>query len=736
MDTQQFKQALLSSGLFNQLSDSEATALIPRFETVTLPAGSTIVRQGEQGDIVYFIGRGEVNVYVDNGQAVLLNSIQAGGYFGEIALLVDIPRTTSVISQTDVTLYTLQRTGFLNLFVLYPDMLQQLYLKAKARLEKIQQVQLLQQYFQLDKDDLEQLQGKCAFLSLPAGKRLYNQGDDADAMYLIAHGRVRLCANAGSDIEKSLYELGAGQVVGQFSMLTDEPRSCTAYATRQTELVQINKAVFEQLMIAHPKMILTITQAVVRRHKEMLGQHQTKQTNIVLIPLQPDTPTSTFCQQLVEAMSLYGKVMHLNPEHVEQHLPYKKVALIPFEHPLNNIISTWLGEQENHYEHIIYEAENELSPWTKRCIQTADRIILLSEANASNQPGEIDRFITKVNSQAQVDLALLQDNVPFPRNTKKWLDARTISAHYHLIPGNKTHLGRMARRLTNNAIGLVLGGGGARGFAHVGVWRAIKETGLELDAIGGSSMGALIGAMFVTGHDDKAIIAMSEEYRFPKGLMDYTFPTTAILKGHILTEWLQKVHKGIDLEDLWIPFFTVSSNLSRLSQKVHCRGPLWKAVRASMAIPTLFPPLCDEGEILVDGGIMNNMPIDIMQNYCTYTIAVSVTPVSEPRTDFDFTPSLSGWRVLWSRLNPFETKIKVPSLSSILLRSLDVNSASKMRQLEQQADLLIRLPVKEFTLLDFERYREIIECGYEHSKSTLSEYQGRGNCRADVDIQT
>jgi NTE family protein/lysophospholipid hydrolase len=306
----------------------------------------------------------------------------------------------------------------------------------------------------------------------------------------------------------------------------------------------------------------------------------------------------------------------------------------------------------------------------------------------------------------------------YPTGTRKWLEPRDVDAHYHVQLGNALLFRRMARRLTDNAVGLVLSGGGARGFAHVGAFRAIDEANLEIDVIGCSSMGALLGALFATGHNSEDIIAIAKKHEFPKGLMDYTFPHTALVKSQALTEWLQDTYVGIDVEDLWQPFFSVSANLTQASQVVHTQGPLWEAVRASMAIPAVFSPLCRRGEILVDGGIMNNLPIDVMRDFCAngQIIALNASPEKEPDTDFDFTPSISGWKILWSKLNVFAQATKIPSLAEIVLRTMEVNSASKAKQSQQEADVFIQMATQKFGLLDFAEFHEIIECGYESSK--------------------
>lgn len=189
---------------------------------------------------------------------------------------------------------------------------------------------------------------------------------------------------------------------------------------------------------------------------------------------------------------------------------------------------------------------------------------------------------------------------------------------------------------------------------------------------------------------------------------------------------LQEVFGEICIEDLWRPYFCVSSNLTRAEAVIHQRGELWEAVRASIAIPGIFTPILHNSDVLVDGGALNNFPVDVMVDLCEGgpVIGSNVSPLFEGRRRYEFGPSISGWRVLWSRVNPFSSAMRVPSLLGSLMRAQEIRSVSGLRRAESLAALVIRPDVSAFGILDFAAYEPIIEIGYEVARRDLSAWPG------------
>jgi predicted acylesterase/phospholipase RssA len=257
--------------------------------------------------------------------------------------------------------------------------------------------------------------------------------------------------------------------------------------------------------------------------------------------------------------------------------------------------------------------------------------------------------------------------------------------------------------------------------------RALEEAGVRIDVIGGTSMGALVGGSYAIDHGYAEMVDYAKNSSSRKQLIDLTLPLTSFSASRKVTKLYQHMFGDIQIEDLWRPYFCVSSNLTRAEPMIHSEGSLWAAVRASSAIPAIFAPVQhSNGDVLVDGGVMNNLPIDVMRQRrdVGHVIGINVIPAREKMRNYCFGPSISGWDILWRRINPFAQKLRAPSLFGSLMRTVEINDAYRMKPPTFQcvADLLIQLPLEQFRTLDFDSYAAIIECGYQATQQFISSH--------------
>jgi predicted acylesterase/phospholipase RssA len=270
-------------------------------------------------------------------------------------------------------------------------------------------------------------------------------------------------------------------------------------------------------------------------------------------------------------------------------------------------------------------------------------------------------------------------------------------------------------------VGVVLGGGGARGFAHLGVLRALAEAGVPIDWVGGTSIGAVVAALAARRLAPDASLALCRE-RFAS-LRDPTFPLVSLLAGRRIRDQLDLAFGAAAIEDLPLPYLCVSTNLSRATQTVHERGPLVRAIRASVSLPGILPPVSLGTDLHVDGALVNNLPIDVMATKPEIgtVIAVDVSPEVEMRAPANFQSELSGWRVLWQRLGPRASRIELPTIMNVLTRSALVASiySARERHAAEAASLYLRVPVTDLRLLAFERVDEIARRGYESTREAI-----------------
>jgi predicted acylesterase/phospholipase RssA len=272
-------------------------------------------------------------------------------------------------------------------------------------------------------------------------------------------------------------------------------------------------------------------------------------------------------------------------------------------------------------------------------------------------------------------------------------------------------------------VALVLGGGGARGLAHIGALKAIRELGIPIDLIGGTSSGALIAGALAKGLDCETLHRQVREQLSAGSLLDFTLPFISLVSGRRISRILEYAFADLLIEDLWLSYFCVSSNLSRARIVVHRRGLLRRAVRASISLPGILPPVVQDRDLLVDGGLMNKLPVDVMRPFCNggKVLAVSVSTVGGVEATHAFGEHLSGWGVLCRRLNPFRPRTEGPNIASILLCSTLVNSGRAQEALEREADLCVHVPPAPIGLFDFKSLDAMVEAGY---RATLKQLEG------------
>jgi predicted acylesterase/phospholipase RssA len=289
---------------------------------------------------------------------------------------------------------------------------------------------------------------------------------------------------------------------------------------------------------------------------------------------------------------------------------------------------------------------------------------------------------------------------------------------------------RLARRISGRTVGLVLGGGGARGFAHIGALRAFAEAGIDIDAIGGTSIGSVIAGGYALGLSPDDLQGLARAFASKKQLLDRTLPIVALMKGRKLTALYQRVYGDVRLEDLWTPCFAVSTDLTRARMVLHTDGPLWHAARASTAVPAIFPPIIADGhDVLVDGNVMNNMPLDVMRGWCEggTVIGINPMPIDSRVREYRCGPSVSGWEALRGRWHLFGSKTRAPGIFGAVMRATEVNSANRMRQpaFRALADLLIEPPLGDYPIMEYGAYAPIIEAGYQAAQKSIAAWRER-----------
>ncbi len=716
--------------LFHDLSPQAEQALAAGLTEIHLAEGDRLCRQGEPGDSMFVLISGRLRVERTDGPGqanMALDDLTPGMTVGEMALLTGRPRSATVLASAESRLVCLSAQAFDDLNRANPAVVHGLLEAVVPRMRRTQLAGVLTRIFgAMEVSALHELQERLEWISLSSGDVLCRQGEVGDSMFILVNGRLSIDVAFADDSHRIVGEVSPGETVGEFALLTDEVRTATVYAIRESNVVRFTRQLFEEMIEDFPHVMLAITRSMVRRRQRTLrfsSANLETALTFALIPTAADVPTQAFGMQLAELLGQSGEVLYLNAQRFDEFYGKPGASQIPRDNHAAISVAGWLSEQESRYRFILFEADPAWTPWSQRCVHQSDRVLLLGQAGSSPALSKLERDLDPMPQPGQVELVLLHaPDARQPAGTAAWLAGRSVRTHHHVRLGNGDDFGRLGRRLQGKAVGLVLGGGGARGFAHIGAIKALEEAGIRPDLIGGTSMGGLVGGLCATDHTYQDMIEMAKRFASPKSMYDYTLPFASIFASAKVSTVLRGFFGGVAIEDLWRPFFCVSTNLTKAESFIHTNGFLRQAVRASTSIPGIFAPIVYNGDVLVDGGIMNNFPIDIMRTQVEggLVIAVEASPRKEHLRNYDFGDSISGWRVLASRLNPFRPSMRVPSIFTTLLRATEVNSAFHAQFAYADADLVIEPPIAKFRTMEFGSYAEIIETGYHATKERLA----------------
>jgi predicted acylesterase/phospholipase RssA/CRP-like cAMP-binding protein len=722
---------LASVELLQDLDEPSRRALACELEVVRLAAGDAVVRQGEDADSFFVILDGRLSVALDHAarQEQRLAELGAGEIVGEVALIAGGKRSATVRALEPSTLGRLSAAGLERLLTRHPALGSRLADLVSRRLRQAQlAAQLARLFDSADAATLAEIESAAEWVTLSAGEMLFQQGDPADAAYLVVAGRLRVVTRDPE--QRVVGEVGRGEMVGEMALLEGVPRMASVLASRDTQLARFARSEFEALIERHPKAMLGVTRTVLRRARApavQLRRQLGQPLSIAILPSDPSLATDRFISQLLDALQRFGSAIRLNAQTVDALLGKRGIANCAPSEPGQIRLLQLLNEIEDAHRYVIYEADPKWTRWSQRCIEQADHLITVGDARFASLSGETESHVARAQQvrRARWSLVLLHEpQADRPRGTAHWLQARAVESVYHLRRDQPSDLQRLARILSGRAVGLVLGGGGARGFAHLGVLRALEDLGLPVDLVGGSSIGAPIATCPARGLS--AAQALAEAEQSFTSILDYTLPIASLLAGRRITASIERSLGEWDIEDLWLPYFCLSTNLSKAESVVHRRGNLARAVRASVAIPGVLPPVPEREELLVDGAVLNNLPINVMRelNPTGPVIAVDVVPPQGPRAKSDYGLNVSGFRVAFSRLRPGRPESSVPSIAATILHSMFIGAGVSRQQMirEGLADCYLAIHLRKVGLLEFDRVRPIEALGHAQGIELLREW--------------
>ncbi|XP_042304293.1 patatin-like phospholipase domain-containing protein 6 isoform X5 [Sceloporus undulatus] len=694
-------------------------------------AGTVIARQGDQDVSLHFVLWGCLHVYqrmIDKAEDVCLFLTQPGEMVGQLAVLTGEPLIFTIKANRDCTFLKISKSDFYEIMREQPSVVLNVAHTVAARMSPF----VRQMDFAID------------WMAVEAGRALYRQGDKSDCTYIVLNGRLRSVIQKGNGKKELVGEYGRGDLIGVVEALTRQVRATTVHAVRDTELAKLPEGTLNNIKRRYPqvvtRLIHLLSQKILGNLQQLRGPFtgsglgmtsSSELTNpasnlstVAVLPVCNDVPMAAFTLELKHALNAIGPTLLLTSDIIRARLG---VSALDSIHEYR--LSGWLAQQEDIHRIVLYQTDYTLTPWTVRCIRQADCILIVGLGDQEPTLGEREMY-EKV----------------FEKNADRHSD-----------------FSRLARVLTGNTIALVLGGGGARGCSHIGVIKAMEEAGLPIDLIGGTSIGSFIGALYA--EERSAVRTKQRAREWAKSMnsvfatvLDLTYPITSMFSGSAFNTSIHKVFQDKQIEDLWLPYFNVTTDITASAMRVHkdgsvwryvrasasytpylppicdpkdshllvdgcyvnnVPGSLWRYVRASMTLSGYLPPLCDpkDGNLLMDGGYINNLPADIARNMGAKTV-IAIDVGSQDETDLcNYGDSLSGWWLLWKRFNPWAEKVKVPDMAEIQSRLAYVSCVRQLEVVKSSSYCeYIRPPIDRFKTMDFGKFDEIYDVGYQHGK--------------------
>ncbi|MDP3857188.1 MAG: patatin-like phospholipase family protein [Stagnimonas sp.] len=568
----------------------------------------------------------------------------------------------------------------------------------------------------LSDDALDTLAACAKLRAVRGGETLFSSGETSDALYIVATGRLRAVLPSGQ-VAGDIYRL---EPIGEIGVLAGEPRGASVHALRDSLLWCFSREAFYAFVLDHPAALVAMARVIVGRLRQnnratQLASARRTRT-FAVVAATPEIDGQGLARALTAALAKRGPCELIDAAYVERALGAGAAAVTAGSGADDSRLMEWLNGIEAGHEHLIYDAGHGDDAWALRALRQADRVLVVADANATPAPSRMIDALVRASVRTPVDTVLLRPQGFGAAAAQAWRQALHASSHYFLRPNDEGDIASLARQLTGCGLGLVLGGGGARGFAHIGLLKALEELKLPIDLTGGTSMGAFVSALHASGHDARSITEIARDTFVNRNLLnDYLLPRVALIGGRKMRRRLQEVFGDSRIEQLRKTYFCVSTNLTRGIAMVHDQGLVADWVGTSMCIPGVAPPVAYRGDLLADGAVVNSLPTDVMQGLARGPIiasdvstegSIAAPGIEGPDFEAVLNRNADGRRV---------------TLLDILFRTSTLTSESGVRSRAERADLYLRMPVGGIQTFDWKDLDAIVERGYRHAMARLPE---------------
>ncbi|HZV84637.1 MAG TPA: patatin-like phospholipase family protein [Brevundimonas sp.] len=542
---------------------------------------------------------------------------------------------------------------------------------------------------------------RASWFALTGGETLFGEGDGADTLYLLRSGRLGVFRRDPDDSRPPQFVgvIRPGEPVGEMAMLAGTAHTADVVALRDCEILALPRDAFFEAARTAPDLMVELSRLMMQRARDQRsGGGEPSVFGFISARARP---IRAFVERIAASIEGAGFSCQV------------------IDHSALSSAADWFSRVEDTHDFVLYVAEQDEPAWAALCARQVDKVFVVG--NGLTAPPNRPMPHAGVLDQRRTDLILLRDpRMARPANTAVWLDAIQPGRWFQAVDGDQADADRIGRVITGTAVGVVMSGGGARAYAHIGVLRALTEAGVPIDFVGGASMGAVIAAGPALGWTQEQL-----EQRIHKAfvksdpLSDITFPILAMVRARKVDRLLEEAYGDIDMADLVRPFFAVSTNLTSGKIEVHRRGLMRRAMRATIAIPGLLPPVVIDGQVLVDGAVLKNLPAEVMrQMHGGPVIGVDMSQTRGVDADLVQHPP-SIWRLIatgaWRR---------GPPIVSILMRSATLTTDADLVSSRASTDLLIQPTPDGVDIRDWKGFDAGVAAGYRAAREALATLDG------------
>jgi NTE family protein len=588
---------------------------------------------------------------------------------------------------------------------------------------------LTQVFGSIDDEFVDNVMAMVDWKELAGGATLFREGEAEDGVYFVISGRLRATVGRNG-LRRTLNEVGRGETVGEMAVITGEPRSATVIAIRDTVLAHADRATFKRLCLSQPALSLNMAKLTIERLKRTATREKiNRPATICVLAITDGIDTHEFAERLRGALDRWGVATLESSAHVDQQFGAGTAQSTPDQAEAYQKLTLWLDDLEFWNEFVVFVADERDSEWTRRCLRQADEVLLLARGDAPPRLHEMESALcageAAITSAGQTLVLLHGPGTPHPHGTPQWLDRRPVDSLVHVRSDSARDVSRLARIVSGNAVGLVCAGGGARGFAHLGVYKALEEFGIEVDLIAGTSMGAAMGAAISLDLRADALIEITRKVFQKSPISDYNLvPVLSLFRGRKLKESIESyiraaIGKDADVSDSWRTLCCVATNYTQASEKIITRGSLSKAILASASIPVALPPVPWEGDLLVDGCVFNNFPATVMIAMNARRIVGIDLSSRKPRA-YEHEEIPGPLQLLRDNFRGRRRKYHLPTLGTVMMTSNLLYSESRREQARQSVDLYINPELSGVAVLDWKSFDRVVKAGYESARQLLA----------------